>query len=195
MTEPTIHDGPSGQIVWFTGLPSAGKSTLAHAVRTVVRHDVVVLDGDEVRSAIAPNLGFSEADRARQVSQTARLATMLARQGLLVLVPVIAPHANQRSAAAEHARTAGVPFHLVHLSTALDVCEMRDVKGLYRQARDGRITGMTGLDAPYDLPVDAALVVDAGSLPLDECVDAVLELVDAAREDATRTAAAIPPSP
>lgn len=127
MSRPTINDGPNGRIVWFTGLPSAGKSTLARAVRAAVPHDAIILDGDDLRAPIAPDLGFSEDDRARQVGQTARLATMLARQGLLVLVPVIAPHTNHRAAAAQHARAAGVPFHLIHVSTTLDVCQRRDV--------------------------------------------------------------------
>jgi adenylylsulfate kinase len=163
----------TGATLWFTGLPSAGKSTIAHALADRLRddgHRVQVLDGDEVRPHLSAGLGFSRADRDINVSRIGWVARLLASHGVTVLVPVIAPYAAARDAVrADHAQ-AGVPFAEVYVSTSLAVAEDRDVKGLYARARAGQISGMTGVDDPYEAPPRAELVLDTAAVDLDAAV-------------------------
>jgi adenylylsulfate kinase len=172
----------AGATVWFTGLPSAGKSTIAHALAERLRADgarVQVLDGDEIRPHLSAGLGFSREDRNINVARVGWVARLLASHGVTVLVPVIAPYADARNAVRADHQAAQVPFAEVFVSTSLDVAEQRDVKGLYAKARRGELTGMTGVDDPYERPEAAELVLDTAEVDLDTAVDQALAMVSA----------------
>lgn len=180
---PQVSPGlASGATLWFTGLPSAGKSTIAHALAARLRaagRRVQVLDGDEVRPHLSAGLGFSRADRDINVARIGWVARLLASHGVIVLVPVIAPYAAARAVVrADHA-AAGVPFAEVYVATSLAVAEDRDVKGLYARARAGEISGMTGVDDPYEAPDSAELVLDTAQVDLDAAVELAAALLSA----------------
>lgn len=163
----------TGATLWFTGLPSAGKSTIAHALADRLSADgvaVEVLDGDVVRPHLSAGLGYTRADRDINVQRIGWVARLLASHGVVVLVPVIAPYADARTAVrTDHAEN-GVPFGEVFVATSLEVAESRDVKGLYAKARAGEIAGMTGVDDPYEQPTTAELTIDTAAVPLTESV-------------------------
>jgi adenylylsulfate kinase len=175
-----------GATLWFTGLPSAGKSTIAHALARRLQAEgrrVQVLDGDEVRPHLSAGLGFSRADRDVNVTRIGWVARLLASHGVIVLVPVIAPYAAARQAVRDDHAAAQVPFAEVFVSTPLAVAENRDVKGLYAKARNGDISGMTGVDDPYEEPRSAELVLDTTEVDLDTSVELAGALLSAILED------------
>ena len=170
----------TGATLWFTGLPSAGKSTVSHALAERLRGegvDVEVLDGDEVRPHLSAGLGFTRADRDMNVTRIGWVARLLASHGTVVLVPVIAPYAAARQAVRDDHAAKGVAFAEVFVSTSLAVAEQRDVKGLYARARRGEITGMTGVDDPYEQPATAELELDTAVLALDDSVQQAYALL------------------
>ena len=122
-----------------------------------------MLDGDEVRPHLSAGLGFSREDRDINVRRIGWVARLLAGHGVVVLVPVIAPYAAARDAVRDDHVAAGVPFAEIYVSTSLEVAEARDVKGLYAKARSGELTGMTGVDDPYERPTRPELVIDTGA--------------------------------
>ena len=164
-------DRRPGCTVWLTGLPSAGKTTIARALgdRLIAEgHLVEVLDGDELRTHLTGDLGFSREDRDTNVRRVGFLARLLARNGVTVLVGVIAPYAAARAQLrADHAAD-GVAFVEVHVATPLDVCEVRDVKGLYAKQRSGELKGLTGVDAPYEIPKQPDLRLDTSGLTVEQ---------------------------
>jgi adenylylsulfate kinase len=172
----TGRGGAAGITVWFTGLPSSGKSTIAEGLATQLRGEgfrVEVLDGDEIRRNLTPDLGFSRADREENVRRIGHLATLLARNGVIVLVPVIAPFAESRDKVrAAHAEL-GLPFLEVYVATPSDVCAARDVKGLYALQRAGRLTGLTGVDDPYEPPVSPDVTIPAHVQTVAESISTV----------------------
>ena len=179
-------DAAVGATLWLTGLPSAGKSTIAHALADRLRAEgqrVQVLDGDEVRPHLSAGLGFTRADRDINVTRIGWVARLLAAHGVTVLVPVIAPYAAARQAVREAHAEAKVPFAEVFVSTSLAVAEARDVKGLYAKARHGEIRGMTGVDDPYEEPRSAELVLDTADVDLDTSVELARALLTALRKD------------
>lgn len=144
-----------GATVWLTGLPSAGKTTLARAVAdrlAATGRRTEVLDGDEIRRFLSQELGFTRADRHTNVTRIGFLAQLLAAHGVLVLAPVIAPYAASRTAVRDRHGAAGTPYLEVHVATAVQVCCQRDVKGLYARQAAGELTGLTGIDDPYEEP-------------------------------------------
>ncbi|HVD53677.1 MAG TPA: adenylyl-sulfate kinase [Propionibacteriaceae bacterium] len=168
-----VHPARRGATLWFTGLPSAGKSTIAHALAqdlNAAGERVQVLDGDEVRPHLSAGLGFSREDRDINVTRIGWVARMLASHGVIVLVPVIAPYAAARDAVRDDHGRLAVPFAEVHVATPLEVAEARDVKGLYARARSGDLQGLTGVDDPYEVPSQAELVVDTASVDLETSV-------------------------
>jgi adenylylsulfate kinase len=173
---------PSGATVWLTGLPSSGKTTIAVAVAERLRadgHRVQVLDGDELRRNLTADLGYSRADRDTNVRRVGVVAELLARNGVLVLVPVIAPYADSRAAVRAHHDEYGTAYVEVHVATDVAVCEQRDVKGWYAKARSGELTGLTGIDDPYEVPARPELRLDTAGSDVTESVDAVLALLHA----------------
>ncbi|MGQ0466302.1 MAG: adenylyl-sulfate kinase [Sporichthyaceae bacterium] len=169
-----------GATVWLTGLPSAGKSTIAQALAERLRaagHQVDVLDGDEIRAELTADLGFSREDRITNVRRIGFLAALLSRNGVLTLVPVIAPYAEARDhVRAKHAE-AGTPYVEIHVATPVEECSVRDVKGLYAKQRAGQLTGLTGVDDPYEEPEKPDLKLNTAGRTLDETVDTVLALL------------------
>ncbi|WP_282206072.1 adenylyl-sulfate kinase [Kitasatospora fiedleri] len=144
-----------GATVWLTGLPSAGKTTLACALAERLRaegHRVEVLDGDEIREFLSQGLGFSREDRHTNVTRIGFVAQKLAANGVKVLAPVIAPFADSRDAVRARHAANGTPFLEVHVATPVDVCSARDVKGLYAKQAAGELSGLTGVDDPYEVP-------------------------------------------
>jgi adenylylsulfate kinase len=164
-------DRRPGATVWLTGLPSAGKSTIARALATTLRadgHNVELLDGDELRTHLTADLGFSREDRDTNVRRVGFVAGLLARNGVIALVPVIAPYAAARAAVRADHDVDGTAFVEVHVATPLELCAERDVKGLYAKQRAGEIRGLTGVDDPYEIPRDPELRLDTQGLSIEE---------------------------
>ncbi len=163
--------------VWLTGLPSAGKSTLARLVEAVIRargFSVLVLDGDEVRTWLTVGLGFSREDREENLRRIAHLAMFLNRAGVIAVTAAISPYA----AARQRAREVIGRFVEVYVDCPLDVCEKRDVKGLYRKARSGEVQHFTGVSDPYEPPEAAEVVVRTDRETREACVSRIVERVE-----------------
>jgi adenylylsulfate kinase len=149
---------PTGTVVWFTGLPSAGKTTIANLVAKRLEHAGVpyeVLDGDVVRTHLSKGLGFSKADRDENIRRIGFVAGLLARHGVTVLVSAISPYRAVR----DEVRATVDGFVEVHVATSLATCQARDVKGLYAKHARGELRGLTGVDDPYEAPLDPELVL------------------------------------
>ena len=160
--------------MWFTGLPSSGKSTIAHALAdrlTAAGRRVQVLDGDEVRPHLSGGLGYSREDRDINVRRIGWVARLLAWHGVVVLVPVIAPYADAREAVRDDHAAAGVPFGEIFVSTSLEVAEARDVKGLYAKARRGRAERPDRGGRPVRAPAPPELVIDTARVDLETAVE------------------------
>ncbi len=170
--------GHGGRTVWFTGLSGSGKSTLAFAVEeALVARGVAayVLDGDNVRFGLNRDLGFSAADRTENVRRIGEVCRLFQDAGLVVLSAFISPYKADRDAVrALHPEGS---FVEVFVDTPLDICEARDVKGLYARARTGEIPEFSGISAPYEAPEAPDITVDA-TRPLNECVGVMLEYLD-----------------
>ncbi|MEY9995000.1 adenylylsulfate kinase [Streptomyces sp. V4I8] len=151
-----------GGTVWLTGLPSAGKTTIARLLGDRLKaegHRVEVLDGDEIRRFLSAGLGFSREDRNTNVQRIGLVSEVLARNGVLSVVPVIAPYADSREAVRKRHEASATPYVEVHVATPVEVCSERDVKGLYARQAAGQLSGLTGVDDPYEPPVDPSLVL------------------------------------
>jgi adenylylsulfate kinase len=175
-TDATAH----GATIWFTGLPSAGKTTIAQALAERLRaagHRVEVLDGDEIRTELTADLGFSREDRIANVRRIGFVATTLARHGVKALAPVIAPYRESRDAVRARHAAAGAAYVAVHVATPVEACAERDVKGLYARQRAGEVTGLTGVDDPYEEPLAPDLRLDTRGRTLDESVETVLAML------------------
>jgi adenylyl-sulfate kinase len=165
--------GPEGFCLWLTGLPSSGKTTIGRALLERLRareRFTELLDGDEIRKGLSADLGFDRASREAHAGRVSFVAKLLARNGSIPIVALISPYRSSRARArAEIGR-----FVEVYINTPLEVCEQRDVKGLYRRARAGEIHEMTGIDDPYEPPEHAEIVVDAVRLAPNESADYIL---------------------
>ena len=151
-----------GCTIWFTGLPSSGKSTTAFTLE----HELIslgylayVLDGDNVRHGLNKNLGFSAADREENIRRIGEVAKLFADAGIITMTSFISPYRRERDLAREIHNEAGLLFVEVFVDTPVDVCEERDPKGLYKKARRGELKGFTGIDDPYEEPLNPELVV------------------------------------
>ncbi|MGC3994539.1 MAG: adenylyl-sulfate kinase [Propionicimonas sp.] len=166
-----------GTVVFFTGLSGSGKSTIAKALRDSLEQqtdrEITLLDGDDVRRMLSAGLGFDDEGRAANVRRVSWVAALLARHGGIAITALIAPFAEGRAEARRMAEEAG-DFLEVWVSTSIDECERRDRKGLYAQARAGRIPNFTGIDSPYEEPVDADLVIDTAEVGISEAVEIVV---------------------
>jgi sulfate adenylyltransferase len=171
----------TGRTVFFTGFSGSGKSTVARAVveRLAGSRSITLLDGDVVRTHLSKGLGFSAADRDTNIRRIGWVAGEVTKHGGLAVCAPIAPYDATRRWVRETVEAAGGPgsFLLVWVSTPLEVCEARDVKGLYAKARAGEITGFTGIDDPYEQPTDAELVIDTSVVSLEDAVQQVLSLL------------------
>jgi len=168
-----MEQGPPGFCIWLTGLPSAGKTTIAKELlpKLVVRGWYAdLLDGDEIRRGLSADLGFDRKSRETHAGRVAFCAKLLARNGSVPIVALISPYRTSRAAA----RASIGRFVEVYVSTPLDVCETRDVKGLYKKARAGEIKEMTGVDDPYEPPEHPEIVVDAVRLAPPQSAEFIL---------------------
>ncbi|WP_406006264.1 adenylyl-sulfate kinase [Streptomyces sp. NBC_00637] len=178
----TVTPKAQGATVWLTGLPSAGKTTIARFLSDRLKregHRVEVLDGDEIRRFLSAGLGFSRADRHVNVQRVGLVSEVLARNGVLCVVPVIAPYADSREAVRLRHETSGTPYIEVHVATPVEVCRERDVKGLYARQAAGELTGLTGVDDPYEAPVDPELVLTTQDRTPPDSADAVYAVLAA----------------
>ena len=162
-----------GAVVYLTGLSGAGKSTIADALAADLRAEgkpVEIVDGDVLRARDATALGFDRASRELQVERAARMSAEIAATGATVISALISPFDAARRAAREVIEASGAPYHLVFVSTPLEVAEARDPKGHYKRFRAGEIREMTGIDSPYESPTDADLVIDTTTTSVAEAV-------------------------
>jgi sulfate adenylyltransferase len=168
-----------GLTIWFTGLSGSGKSTVAHAlVERLAEYgrNVSTLDGDEIRTHLSKGLGFSKEDRDTNIRRVGYVAGLVAQHGGTTLCSVISPYRAVRDEARKMSKG---NFVEVFCDTPLDVCEQRDVKGLYAKARaavaEGKPMGFTGVDDPYEPPVNPEVTLDTSKLSVQECVDKIVE--------------------
>jgi bifunctional enzyme CysN/CysC len=174
--------GHPGATIWFTGLPGAGKSTMAAAVEERLiglGQSAFLLDGDNLRHGLNGDLGFDEAARRENVRRTAHVAQLLAESGTVALVSLVSPYAADREFAAQLHHDAELEFVEVFVDAPLELCEKRDPKGLYARARAGELTGLTGVGAPYERPADPDLVLGTLEETVERGVERVLELLAA----------------
>ena len=167
-----------GLMIWFTGLSGSGKSTIAIALERELQQRGLlcrILDGDNIRSGINNNLGFSAEDRVENIRRIAEVGKLFVDTGIITLAAFISPNNEIREMAA------GIigkeDFLEIYVSTPLEECERRDVKGLYAKARRGEIKNFTGISAPFEAPVHPALSLDTSKLSLKESVDQLLDLI------------------
>lgn len=169
-----------GATVWLTGLSGAGKTTIAEAVAEHLRaagREVEVLDGDELRRGLSAGLGFSQQDRDTHVRRVGFVAELLARHGVITLVPVIAPYAATRDEVRAQHDARATSYLEVYVATPLAECTRRDVKGLYARAIAGELTGMTGVDDPYEEPDKPELRLDTTGMDVTTAARQVLDLL------------------
>jgi adenylylsulfate kinase len=174
-TDRQLQNGHGSTVLWFTGLSGAGKSTLAHAVEERLYSlgcRTYVLDGDNVRHGLCGDLGFSAQDRSENIRRIGEIAKLMIDAGVFALTAFISPFRADRE------RVRGMVMHgefiEIYCQCTVDVCEARDVKGLYKRARAGEVKEFTGISSPYEAPLKPELVVDTAGHSLDECAEQVL---------------------
>lgn len=170
--------GQHGAMVWFTGLSGSGKSTIAIALERELHQRGIlcrILDGDNIRSGINNNLGFTEADRIENIRRIAEVSKLFVDTGIVTIAAFISPGNDIRRMAADI--IGQEDFLEVYVSTPLEECERRDVKGLYAKARRGEIKNFTGISAPFEAPAHPALALDTSVLTLEESVNKLLALI------------------
>lgn len=175
-TRREAQNGHRGAIIWFTGLSGSGKSTLAHAVEEALHQQgcrTFVLDGDNVRHGLCGDLGFTAEDRVENIRRIGEMAKLFMEAGVIVLTAFISPYRADRE------RVRGLVEHgdfiEIYCDTAIEICEARDVKGLYKKARAGQIGEFTGISSPYETPAKPELSVNTGSEKIDVCVQQVID--------------------
>lgn len=171
-------NGHRGAIIWFTGLSGSGKSTLAHAIEEVLHLrgcQTFVLDGDNVRHGLCGDLSFSMQDRQENIRRIGEMAKLFMEAGTVVLTAFISPYRADRE------RVRGMverdDFIEVYCDAPIEVCESRDVKGMYKKARAGEVLDFTGVSAPYEIPMKPEIVVNTGALELGACVQQVIDKI------------------
>lgn len=165
-------------MIWFTGLSGSGKSTIAIALERELHKSGLlcrILDGDNIRSGINNNLGFTEADRIENIRRIAEVSKLFVDTGIITIAAFISPSNDIREMAANI--IGKDDFLEVYVSTPIEECERRDVKGLYAKARRGEIKNFTGISAPFEAPAHPALTLDTSALSLEESVNKLLELI------------------
>jgi bifunctional enzyme CysN/CysC len=176
--ERTARAGHAGAVVWLTGLPGAGKSTLAMALeRRLFDHgwNVYTLDGDNVRRGLNADLGFAPDDRQENIRRVVEVAALFSDAGAICIAAFISPYRDDRERA--RAASGSRRFIEVYVRAPLAVCEARDPKGLYRKARRGELPDFTGVDSPYEPPESPELIVDTSVSDVDACTAVLFDFV------------------
>lgn len=171
--------GQRGMMLWFTGLSGSGKSTVAIALERELQQRGLlcrILDGDNIRSGINNNLGFTADDRKENIRRIAEVAKLFVDTGIITIAAFISPTEELRQLA--RGIIGEEDFKEIFISTPLSVCEQRDVKGLYARARKGEIQNFTGISAPFEAPSSPALNLDTSKLSLEECVERITQLIE-----------------
>lgn len=164
------------KVIWFTGLSGSGKTTLASALeRELFERGYLtqVLDGDNIRTGINNNLGFSPEDRFENIRRIAEISKLLIHSGVICICAFVSPTENVRNIV--RSIVGEDDFLEIYVSTPLEVCETRDVKGLYKKARAGEIKEFTGISAPFEIPQNIVLSIDTSDKTIDECVAILIE--------------------
>ena len=171
-------NGHKSVVIWLTGLSGSGKSTLAHSVEEELHNlncRTYVLDGDNIRQGLSSNLSFSDEDRKENIRRIGETAKLMMEAGIIVLTAFISPFEKDRNLVRKSLFEAD--FVEIFCSASLEVCESRDVKGLYKRARKGEIKGYTGIDSPYETPTNPELIVNTASESLEESVAKVIDFL------------------
>ena len=166
-------------VLWFTGLSGSGKSTLAHAVEEKLFQKgcrTFVLDGDNVRHGLNSNLDFSEAGRTENIRRISEVSKLMLESGLIVMTAFISPIKKDRNEAKK--LISSDDFIEIYCKASLEVCENRDVKGLYKRARAGEIKNYTGIDSPYEVPENPELIIDTDNQSLEDSVSTILNFLE-----------------
>lgn len=162
-------------ILWFTGLPSSGKSTLANEVEKRLMENRIrtyILDGDNIRTGLCKDLGFSEEDRAENIRRIGEVSKLFVDAGIVVLSAFVSPYRRDRDMIRELVDDG--EFTEIFVKCPVEECENRDVKGLYKKAREGIIKGFTGIDDPYEEPLKPEIVVETDKQSIEECTDSII---------------------
>jgi bifunctional enzyme CysN/CysC len=170
--------GHKGRVIWFTGLSGSGKSTIANALEVALHlqgRRTYILDGDNIRQGLNKDLGFTDSDRVENIRRIAEVAKLMMDAGIIVMTAFISPFRRERDMARELIGDAH--FMEIYVGTTLELCEQRDVKGLYKKARAGLLPNMSGIDSPYEAPLSPALQLN-GELTLEESVQSLLTLLE-----------------
>jgi adenylylsulfate kinase len=170
------QNGHKSAILWFTGLSGAGKSTVAHAVEEALHQQgcrTFVFDGDNVRHGLCSDLSFSEEARKENIRRVGEMSKLFLEAGVIALTAFISPYRSDRQKVRELVGPAD--FVEIYCRCSLEVCERRDVKGLYKRARHGEIKEFTGISSPYEEPVNPELIIDTGEASLEACVAQVVD--------------------
>lgn len=171
--------GHKGVTIWLTGLSGSGKSTIAHSLEERLFElgiATYVLDGDNIRFGLNKDLGFSREDREENIRRIGEVAKLFVDAGIVTITAFISPYRTDRN------RVRGIhlegDFIEVFVNCPIEICEQRDVKGLYKKAKNGEIKGFTGIDAPYEAPEKPEIVVDTHKETLNECVDKIINYLE-----------------
>ncbi len=162
-------------VIWLTGLSGSGKSTIANELELALHKLGIksyVLDGDNIRTGLNKDLGFSDADRKENMRRIAEVAKLFSDSETVTIAAFISPFRQERAEARDIIGSEN--FVEVYVDASLEVCEQRDVKGLYKKARAGEIPNFTGIDSPYEAPDNPDIILESGKLTIDECVDKLL---------------------
>ena len=176
-------NGHKGHVIWLTGLSGAGKSSIANAMEVMLHADgyrTYILDGDNVRGGLSRDLGFSDADRVENIRRITEVSKLMMDAGLIVMTAFISPFRHER----EMARNIVGQEHFVevYVSTPLEICEARDVKGLYKKARAGQLPNMTGIDSDYEAPLSPEVTVNGSGQSIEETARMAISQISTLRQ-------------
>jgi adenylylsulfate kinase len=177
-TDYEKRNGHRGLVIWLTGLSGSGKSTIANELNTRLFHQnkhSVILDGDNTRLGINHDLGFTNADRTENNRRVAEIAKLFMESGNIVICSFISPFQNDRDLSKQIIGNEN--YVEVFVDCSLEACENRDVKGMYKQARNGELESFTGISSPYEIPTNPQLILQTEKLNLQQCVDLLLNTI------------------
>jgi len=167
--------GHKGLVLWFTGLSGSGKSTLANALNENLHAKKIttyLLDGDNIRHGLCKDLGFSDKDREENIRRIGEVANLFMNAGIVTITAFVSPFKSDRE---KVRKIIGKDFIEIFCAADLQICETRDTKGLYKKARLGEINDFTGISSPYEIPIDPEIIVETGSLDLDDSVKQIMQ--------------------